>query len=149
MNFPGPAHDRPEDFPEQVLGELARGPKNSEDLTAQILRRLGVASGARPKRGRWGLLLVMALTLIAAGVLAQALLTPTRAPAGPTIPSAIRSDLERHERTIERAVRTIRQLTPAITPTATGTEQESEARVTEPPESAKPLDIPGSDAGRV
>ena len=105
------------DLPEQVFGELAR-PIRASDLTGRVMRRLGHRGGAGAAWRRRALMAVITVTVIGAGVWLQRALAPPRLPSGPTIPSAIRHDFDRHEQTLNRAARTIRQLSPALPPLA-------------------------------
>ena len=94
-----PSHDPP------------RGP----DLTEPVLRRLGlggVTPGKAKRRQRRRALLRAALcvVVVGAGGSVVVLLSSQPQPLAPTVPSAIRHDLQQHGRTIDRTVRSIRGL---------------------------------------
>ncbi len=98
----------------------ARGPHKGTDLTEAVLRRLGLAGlssrDANRRRRRRALLRVaMCLGVTgAAGVIILRTMTSPAPPSEPTISSAIRHDMERHARTIDRTVRSIRALAPTL-----------------------------------
>lgn len=100
------------------LAELAR-PIAAPDLTRPILRRLGL-TGSSSKDSRWRILggvgrAVMNGAMLLGVVVGLRLYNYTvaaRVPLGPTVPSAIQHDYTRHEHTIRRAIRMIRDLSP-------------------------------------
>ena len=102
---------------DRELSQRVPGP----DLTGRVMRRLGYAAAqgalARSRRRRRRIARVLAgaavLTFCGLGVWLH---YRAAAPAHPTIPSAIRHDLEQHRRTIGRAIRTIRELPPEFPP---------------------------------
>lgn len=98
------------------------------DMTGPVMRRLGLTPpsqrSARRRRRRRGVVRLM-LVLIAVGASAVCThwylrRTEPPAPAGPTIPAAIENDVLHHGHTIDRALRTIRDLSrwaaPALEP---------------------------------
>ncbi len=94
-----PAHDPP------------RGP----DLTEPVLRRLGLAGvtpgkAKRRRRRRALLRAAVCVVVVGAGGSVVVLLSSQPQPLAPTVPSAIRHDLQQHGRTIDRTVRSIRGL---------------------------------------
>ncbi len=94
-----PAHDPP------------RGP----DLTGPVMRRLGlpgVTPGRAKRRRRRRALLRAALcvVVVGAGGSVVILFSSQPQPFAPTVPSAIRHDLQQHGHTIDRTVRSIRGL---------------------------------------
>ncbi len=98
-----PDHDRSHDPP--------RGP----DLTEPVMRRLGLAGvtpgNAKRRRRRRALLrAAVCIVVMGGGGLVVMLLSSQPQPLAPTVPSAIRHDLQQHRRTIERTVRSIRGL---------------------------------------
>jgi hypothetical protein len=105
--------------PSAIYRELGRA-LPAPDLTEPVMSRLGLsrASSRAARRRRIGRG-VARLALVAVAVGASALCVqwhqlgakPPR-PTGPTIPSAIQHDLEHHGRTIDRAIRSIRGLSP-------------------------------------
>lgn len=117
---PSPEPD-PRDGPSpgDVMRELGR-PLSAPDLTGPVMGRLGLsrvsARAARWRRIRRGL---ARLALVAIAVGASALcvqwhqigVSAARASA-PTIPAAIRHDLDQHGQTIDRAIRSIQGLPP-------------------------------------
>ena len=98
----------------------ARDPLKSPDLTEPVLRRLGIAGltprdATRRRRRRALLRVAMCLGITgAAGVVILKTVTRPPPPSEPTISSAIRHDLERHARTINRTVSSIRGLGPTL-----------------------------------
>jgi hypothetical protein len=105
--------------PSAILRELGRT-LPAPDLTGPVMSRLGLSRvsprAARRRRIGRG---IARLALVAVAVGASAvcvrwyeLSTRPPRPMGPTIPSAIRHDLEHHGRTIDRAIRSIRGLSP-------------------------------------
>ncbi len=98
-----PDHDRSNDPP--------RGP----DLTEPVLRRLGLAGvtpgkAKRRRRRRALLRAALSVVVVGAGGSVVILLSSQPRPLAPTVPSAIRHDLQQHGRTIDRTVRSIRGL---------------------------------------
>ena len=95
-------------------------PIDRPDLTEPIMRRLGfhrVSSGrARShRRRRWGArgaAIVLLLAVVGIGVQLHRHSPPARTPTGPTLPSAVRHDLLHHRTTINRALKSIRDLSP-------------------------------------
>ncbi len=98
----------------------AREPRKIPDLTDPVLRRLGLAGRTprdanRRRRNRALLRVAMCLGVTgAAGVVILKTMTPPTQASEPTISSAIRHDLQRHARTIDRTVRSIRGLAPTL-----------------------------------
>ncbi len=100
------------------LAELAR-PITAPDLTRPILRRLGL-TGSLSKDSRRRILggvgraaMTGAMLLgVAVGLRLYNYTMAARVPLGPTVPSAIQHDYTRHEHTIRRAIRMIRDLSP-------------------------------------
>ncbi len=100
------------------LAELAR-PITAPDLTRPILRRLGL-TGSSSKDSRRRILggvvrAVMTGAMLLGVVVGLRFYNYTVAdlvPLGPTVPSAIQHDYTRHEHTIRRAIRMIRDLSP-------------------------------------
>ncbi len=91
-------------------------PVTPRDLTGPVMRRLGLSSitlsdARRRRRRRAVLRLAICLAVAgAAGLVATvAQRAAPRAPQ-PTIPSAVRNDLEQYERAIDRTVWSIRSL---------------------------------------
>jgi len=85
------------------------------DLTESVLRRLGLAGvtpgKAKDRRRRRALLRVaVCVAVMGAGGLVVMLLSSQPRPLAPTVPSAIRHDLQQHGRTFDRTVRSIRGL---------------------------------------
>jgi len=117
---PPPARDRRGDMPPAaMLQELGRS-LPAPDLTGPVMSRLGLSRvstrAARRRRIARG---VARLALVAVAVGASALCVQwhelgakAARPPGPTIPSAIQHDLEHHGQTIDRAIRSIRGLSP-------------------------------------
>lgn len=101
-----------------------RDPRNIPDLTEPVMRRLGLPGvtprdASRRRRNRALLRVAMCLGVTAAaGVVIVKTVSPPAPPSEPTISSAIRHDLERHARTIDRTVRSIRRLAPTLPETA-------------------------------
>lgn len=97
-------------------GDGHKGP----DLTSSIMKRLGYApitpKAARLIRNRKWVLRTTFLTLIIAAIIVgtklQSESPSARLPVGPTIPSAINHDLTYHGATIDRAIRSIKNLSP-------------------------------------
>jgi hypothetical protein len=78
-----------------------------------VLRRLGLAGvtpGKAKRRRRLRVLLraTLCVVVVGAGGLVVTLLWSQPQLTGPTVPSAIRHDLQQHGRTIDRTVRSIR-----------------------------------------
>jgi hypothetical protein len=105
--------------PSAILKELGR-PLPAPDLTGPVMNRLGLnrVSSRAARRRRIGRGMAR-LALVAVAVGASALCVQWHElgakaprPSAPTIPSAIRHDLEHHGRTIDRAIRSIRGLSP-------------------------------------
>jgi hypothetical protein len=95
-----------------------RRPITGPDLTGPVMRRLGLggltarqANRRRALRGAARFLLCVAV-VGGSSLLVRAWTVFSRTPPepGPTIPSAIRHDLEHHGRTIDGAIRTIQGL---------------------------------------
>ena len=115
-----------------TLGSELRRPLPGPDLTAAVLRRLGVAPASTPGARRRrvlratfrGAICVVAVAMTVMVVNLQRMSTETgsagTASAAPTIPSAIRHDLAHHGTTIDRAIRSIRNLSPARVVTPAG-----------------------------
>lgn len=93
---------------------------DSPDLTESIMQRLGyksiTPSTARTRRIRkWAgrtAFLTLVLAAIIVGSKLQSQSPSARHPLGPTIPSAIEHDLIYHGATIDRAIQTIKNLSP-------------------------------------
>jgi len=90
-------------------------PPHGPDLTEPVLRRLGLAGvtpgNAKRRRRRRALLrAALCVVVVGAGGLVVMLVSSQPQPSAPTVPSAIRHDLQQHGRTIDRAVRSIRGL---------------------------------------
>lgn len=125
----GPEDHR--DLPEEVFDELTR-PLGARDQTRRVMGRL-----ARPSAWRaWLVLACVTVVVIGAGAIAQWATAPQRAPAGPTLPSAIRQAIDRHEQNLDSAARTIRQLSPDFGPAA-------DESVEEPDPQTEEADPPG------
>ncbi len=96
-----------------LFAELARGVE-APDMTGAILSRLGLSAADRRLRRRRRTLRVAgsAALLLAAGIGSHWLhgRVAGGAPPGPTMPAAIQHDLDRHGQAIDRAIRTIRDL---------------------------------------
>ncbi len=96
-----------------LFAELARH-VDAPDMTGAILSRLGLGAAGRRLRRRRRTLRVAgsAALLLAAGIGAHWLYGRLAggAPPGPTMPAAIQHDLDRHGQAIDRAIRTIRDL---------------------------------------
>jgi hypothetical protein len=115
-----PARDRHGGLPPSaLLRELGRAVP-APDLTGPVMSRLGLSRVssrvARRKRIRRG---IARLALVAVATGASALCVQWHGigaeaprPLGPTIPAAIQHDLEHHGQTIDRAIRSIRDLSP-------------------------------------
>jgi hypothetical protein len=93
--------------------EPVRSPR---DLTGSVMRRLGLPGitprdARRRRRRRAALRLAICLAVAGAAGLVAAVAgrTAPQAPQ-PTIPSAVRNDLEQYQRTIDRTVLSIRSL---------------------------------------
>ena len=95
-------------------------PDKSPDLTEPVMRRLGLPGlsprdASRRRRNRALLRVAMCLAVTGAvGVVIVKTTTRPAPPSEPTISSAIRHDLARHARTIDRTVRSIRRLAPTL-----------------------------------
>ncbi len=95
------------------MTEPVRSPR---DLTGPVMRRLGLSritlSDAKRRRRRRALLrLAICLAVAgAAGLVATVAQRADPMAPHPTIPSAVRIDLEQYERTIDLTVRSIRSL---------------------------------------
>ena len=93
---------------------------NIPDLTEPVMHRLGLRGptprdASRRRRNRALLRVAMCLGVTgAAGVVIVKTVRRPPPPSEPTISSAIRHDLERHARTIDRTVRSIRGLAPTL-----------------------------------
>ena len=98
----------------------APGDTPAPDLTGPVMRRLGLPGltprGAKRRRRNRALLRVAMCLVVtgAAGVVIVKTVSRPAPPSEPTIASAIRHDLERHARTIDRTVRSIRGLAPTL-----------------------------------
>jgi hypothetical protein len=103
--------------PEPIDRELRRRAP-APDVTAVVMSRLNLR-GRGQGRGRRRRLLArlavcaLATALAVLGALVARRVGPPAGIAGPTIPSALRQDLQRHGRTIEGAMSTIRTMTGA------------------------------------
>jgi hypothetical protein len=90
------------------------------DLTEPIMRRLGFhrVSSRRARshrRRRWGArgaTIVLLFAVVGIGLQLHRHSPAARTPTGPTLPSAVRHDLLRHRTTINRALKSIRDLSP-------------------------------------
>ena len=97
-------------------------PSDSPDLTDPIMRRLGFrrvsASRARAvRRQRWGArgaTLVLLMAVVALGLQLHRHSLEARMPNGPTLPGAVRHDLLQHGNRLGRALKSIRELSPAL-----------------------------------
>lgn len=95
-------------------------PIDGPDLTEPIMRRLGFrrVSSRRARshrRRRWsarGATIVLLLAVVGIGLQLHRHSPAARMPTGPTLPSAVRHDLMRHRTTINRAIKSIRDLSP-------------------------------------
>ena len=95
-------------------------PIDGPDLTEPIMQRLGfhrVSSrrGRSRRRRRWGArgaTIVLLLAVVGIGLQLHHHSPAARTPTGPTLPSAVRHDLLRHRTTINRAIKSIRDLSP-------------------------------------
>ncbi len=102
-----------------IFRELGRA-LPAPDLTGPVMSRLGlsrVSSGAARRRRISRGIARLALVAVAIGASAlcvhwHELGAKAPRPSGPTIPSAIQHDLEHHGQTIDRAIRSIRGLSP-------------------------------------
>ncbi len=110
-----PSGDSLESF---FLAELAR-PITAPDLTKPILRRLGLTGSSskdsqrRILGGAGRAVMTGAMLLgVAVGLRLYNYTLAARVPLGTTVPSAIQHDYTRHEHTIRRAIRIIRDLSP-------------------------------------
>ncbi|MHC4080963.1 MAG: hypothetical protein ACYS15_09400 [Planctomycetota bacterium] len=114
------ARDHRDDEPLSAIFQELDRVVPAPDLTGPVMSRLGLSRvsprAARRRRISRG---VARLALVAVAVGASALCVQwhqigakSARPAGPTIPSAIRHDLEHHGKTIDRAIRSIRGLSP-------------------------------------
>ncbi|MEE8458842.1 MAG: hypothetical protein V3S08_03160 [Phycisphaerales bacterium] len=107
------------------------------DLTESVLRRLGLAgvtpgAAKRRRRRRAFLRATLCAVVVGAGGLVVTLLSSQPQPLAPTVPSAIRHDLQQHGRTIDRTVRTIRgiaQQLPTLTVPASSRHDGPDAHV--------------------
>ncbi|MHC4129638.1 MAG: hypothetical protein ACYTF2_06645 [Planctomycetota bacterium] len=117
---PQPARDHHGDMPpSDMLQELGRA-LPAPDLTGPVMSRLGLSRvSPRAARRRRIARAAARLALVAVAVGASALCVqwhelaaPAPRPSGPTIPSAIQHDLQHHGQTIDRAIRSIRGLSP-------------------------------------
>ncbi len=90
------------------------------DLTEPIMRRMGFhrVSSRRARshrRRRWGVrgaTMVLLLAVVGIGLQLHRYSPAARTPTGPTLPSAVRHDLLHHRTTINRALKSIRDLSP-------------------------------------
>ncbi len=95
-------------------------PIDGPDLTEPIMRRLGFhrVSSRRARshrRRRWGArgaTIVLLFAVVGIGLELHRHSPGVRTPTGPTLPSAVRHDLLRHGTTINRALKSIRDLSP-------------------------------------
>lgn len=96
--------------------------KHGPDLTSSIMTRLGYAPVStkaarviymRKWVGRTAFL-VLVLGAIIVGTKLQSQSSSARHPVGPSIPNAIQHDLTYHGETIDRAIRTIKNLSPRL-----------------------------------
>ncbi len=106
------------------------GPGPGPDVTDEVLRRLGITPAMRARaRRRRAIRAVMTSGLCAVAVAATVAGVyvyqqhASTAPIGPTIPSAIRNDLQHHGGTLDHAIRSIRNISP-IWSVETGAEPE-------------------------
>lgn len=105
--------------PSAMLRELGRA-LPAPDLTGPVMSRLGLRrvsprSARRRRIARAVVRLALVAVAVGAGALCVQWLEPAGRrprPPGPTIPSAIQHDLEHHGQTIDRAIRSIRGLSP-------------------------------------
>jgi hypothetical protein len=120
MTTPPPAGKRPDDVPpSEILRELGRAVP-TPDLTGSVMSKLGLSRvSPRTARRRRMSRAVARLALVAVAVGASALCVHwheigvnSAPPADPTIPRAIQHDLDYHGQTIDRAIRSIRGLSP-------------------------------------
>lgn len=111
-------------------------PQDRPDLTEAVMRRLGLP-GITPgelqrRRRRRAVLRVAVCVVVAAAVgLVVVLRSSHPQPSGTTIPSAIRNDLQRHGRTIDGTVRSIRGLGQQLPALAAPTPQPGEGQENE------------------
>lgn len=124
--------------------KLSRGPApdgpRAPDLTERVMRRLGLPAvtpreATRRRRRRALLRAALCVVFAAAGGLAVMLLWSQPGPSAPTIPAAIRHDLQEHGRTIDRTIRSIRGLggqLPAVETPAPQPREESGKAPAEP-----------------
>jgi len=111
------------DFLDPEFAAELRRRGGAPDVTAAVMFRLGLspvtgdaARRRRLSRAAWRAGLACAvIAIVAFGVHAQLRSAATRRAAVPTLPSAIRHDLEAHSATISRAVGSIRGLEPTWT----------------------------------
>lgn len=102
------------------FGAESEGRSDGPDFTSSIMKRLGYTpvtpEVARKKYIRkWvgrTAFLTFALVAIIVGINLQSQSSSSRHPVGPSIPSAIEHDLTYHGETIDRAIRTIKNLSP-------------------------------------
>ena len=103
--------------------DCSHDPPRGPDLTEPVLRRLGLAGvtpgmAKRRRRRRALLRAAVCVVVVGAGGLVVMLVSSQPQPLAPTVPSAIRHDLQQHGRTIDRTVRSIREIgqqVPALT----------------------------------
>ena len=93
------------------------------DMTEQVMRQLGLAGitpreAKRRRRRRTLLRVALCIVVMGASGLIVVLVSSQPRPSGPTVPSALRHDIEQHGRTFDRTVRSIRGLRQQI-PTLT------------------------------
>lgn len=107
--------------PDDLLDDLAR-PGPGPDLTRAIMGRLGfmkvtdrVTRRRRLRRsvGRTMITAVM-FSLVIAGFFVHQNGRSARGPSGLTVPSAIRRDVDRHQRRLDWTIRTIRSIAPRL-----------------------------------
>ncbi len=113
---------RPRECGSDPIGSQLGRPVPAPDLTGPVMRRLGlgVTTRQRARRRRAGRVVVRVLLCglaVAATVLAVSLVERQRRPSSPapTLPAALQHDLQHHGRTIDRAIKSIRELSPALT----------------------------------
>ena len=117
-----PDHDR-------LFDELGR-PQPAPDLTDRVMGRMGLSRSASRRRRFLRNGVRLSLCGLAVGLAAIAVRVYQNTVASPaasaiTIPSAVQQDLQLHGDTIDRALRTIRNLTPQLPePAATSPEPE-------------------------
>ena len=104
-------------------------PPRGPDLTEPVMRRLGLAGvtpgkAKRRRRRRASLRAALCVVVVGAGGLVVMLVSSQPQPLAPTVPSAIRHDLQQHGRTIDRVAATEKVVAKSrnpASPTATAT----------------------------